>query len=154
MSAHLLQVASFNGYLGEVVELIKNIKAEAQPHKWFAAIESVKKESIATALQDCLHSRLDGMKISDDNSTLNKLHCVTEAKLTGQLQYWRYGDNIISYFMRYPSQCIELVEALVWAQCVLLTCSQVTPVRFTDIKYANTKLSCKIAIKILLITIY
>lgn len=147
MLAHLLQVSSFNGHLGEVMESIKPIKAEARPHKWFATIEAVAKESLAIALQDCLHSRLDGMKVSDDMSTLNKLRCVTEAKLTGQLQYWRYGDNIISYFMRYPSQCIELVEALIWAQCVVLTCTQVTPVRFTDIKYANDKLCCNTVIK-------
>ncbi|EDV26240.1 uncharacterized protein TRIADDRAFT_54030 [Trichoplax adhaerens] len=133
-NAHLLQVSALEGNLDEVVELTTRIKAESQPHKWFAAVETGMKESLAIILQDCLHSRLDGMKAPDDISSLNKLHYVIESKLTGQLQYWRYGDNIISYFMRYPSQCIELVEAIVWAQCVLLTCSRVTPVRFTDIK--------------------
>ncbi|XP_048580282.1 dynein heavy chain domain-containing protein 1 isoform X3 [Nematostella vectensis] len=107
LNAHLLQVTALEGDFGEVVTLNQPISASPQPQKWLAMLEKNMRNTLVQELANCVQA-----KITSDQDVLQLVDQLSSDEVTKRSD----STHHLHWLLRFPSQCVLVAEAVLWAR--------------------------------------
>ncbi|XP_019630284.1 PREDICTED: dynein heavy chain domain-containing protein 1-like [Branchiostoma belcheri] len=105
LHAEVLQATAIKGESGEVVDLVHRVEANTQTTQWLLVVEQTMRNTVGTSLQACLEARL------------------RKTPMTTQ-----------TWVRLFPSQCVVLAEAVLWARDVSSALRNSDRQRLMDLK--------------------